>query len=138
MELTELVPPVTVGVVEVLSAVVDTEDAAEELEVTETAVLSAEADVDDEAAASVADCETTAAVVLASSCRGSGRATPARTMLKHMKEQRRAPHFRGDGPNRILQTTRRGTGALQRPVTSHTPQCSFLETGYSAKDGKKG
>ena len=138
MVLREPVPPVTVGVEETLSAVVDNEDATEELDVTEAVVLPAEADVDDEAAPSVADCETVAAVVLASSCRGSGCATPAKTTLKHTKKQRRALHIRGDGPNCILQTRRCGTGALQRLLTSHTPQCPFrkLTTPHTQRENK--
>lgn len=101
--LSELVSPITVGVAETLEAVVDTDDPIEELDVTETAVLSAEADVDDEAIFSVADdVETVAAVVLASSCRGRGHATPAETMLKHTNKQRRVPHIRVDGATFII------------------------------------
>ena len=116
--LTELVPPVTVGVADVLEeAVVDSEDAAEEeLDVTEAVVLSTEAGVDDEAALSVADGDTAvaAAVVLVSSCRGSGRAILAKLKLKHTNKQRRTPHVRGVGTTRMMsQTGRRcGTGAL--------------------------
>lgn len=122
MVLPELVPPVTVGDAETAEAVVDTEDATEEPDVTEAAVLSAEAD--DEATFSVVDGETVAAVVLASSCRGSGRATPAKTMLKHNNKQRRALHILGAGVTRILQT-RLDTGALQPLLTSHAPQCRY-------------
>lgn len=117
MALVELVPPVTVGVVETLAAVVEAGDGLEELDVTDNAVLSAEADVNDEAAFSVADEETVGVVVLASSCRGSGRATPAKTMLEHTKKQKRASHICGDGATRILQTARCDTGAVQQPVT---------------------
>lgn len=120
--LTEVVPPVTVGDAETPEAVVDTEDVTEELDVTEAAVLSAEADVDDEAASSVADEETVAAVVLASSCRGSGCAIPAKTILKHKKKQRRTPHIPGVGVARILQTRRRDTGnSPTTPRSSHSP-----------------
>lgn len=101
----------------------DTEDATEDPDVTEAVVLCAEAD--DKATSSVADGETVAAVVLESSCRGSGRATPARTMLKHNNKQRRALHVPGVGVTRILQRRRPGTGAPQRPFTFHARQCRY-------------
>ena len=96
VELTSLVPPVTVGAAAEPVSVADTEDGIEELPASETAVPSAEDVKDAEAASSVAD---EGAVVTGaspiSSCRGSGRATPAKTMLKHRKKQRTTPHILG-------------------------------------------
>lgn len=86
----------TVGIGAVLVSVTDTEDGIEELSTSETVVLSAEAAGDVEAASLVVDGESV--VVAASpspSCRGSGCATPAKTMLKHRKKQRATPHILG-------------------------------------------
>lgn len=77
-------------------SVADTEDSIEELSTSETAVLSAEDVKDAEAASSVVD---EGAVVTGaspiSSCRGSGRATPAKTRLKQRRKQRTIPHILG-------------------------------------------
>lgn len=96
VELISLVPPVTVGTGAVLVSVTDAEDGIEELSTLETVVLSAEAAGDVEAASLVVDGESVVAGASpSSSCRGSGCATPAKTMLKHRKKQRATPHILG-------------------------------------------
>lgn len=78
--------------------VADTEDGIEEVSTSGVAVLSDEAAGDVEAASPVEEGEAVMAVAsLVSSCRGSGRATPAKTILKHRRKHRRTPHIRGDG-----------------------------------------
>lgn len=96
MELISLVPPVTVGTGAVPVPVADTDDGTEELSAPETDVLSAEDVKDAEAAFSLVD---EGAVVAGaspkSSCRGRGRATPAKAMLRHRRKQRTSPHILG-------------------------------------------
>lgn len=77
-------------------SVADTEEGIEELCPSETVVLSAEDAKDAEAASSVADeGAVVTGVSLMSSCRGRGRATPAKTTLKHRRKQRTTPHIPG-------------------------------------------
>lgn len=77
-------------------SVADTEDDTEELSTSETAVLSAEAAKDVEAASRVVDGGlVVAGASPSSSCRGSGCATPAKTMLKHRRKQKTTPHILG-------------------------------------------
>lgn len=88
-----LAPPVTVGTGAVPVSVPDTEVGTEELLTSETAELSAEAADDVEAASLVVDGESVVAGASPRlSCRGSGRATPAKTMFKHRRKQRTIPH----------------------------------------------
>lgn len=77
-------------------SVADTEDDTEELSTSETAVLSAEAAKDVEAASRVVDGgSVVAGASPSSSCRGSGCATPAKTMLKYRRKQKTNPHILG-------------------------------------------
>jgi hypothetical protein len=85
-----------VGTGAVPVAVADIEDGNEELSVSENAELWAE-DVEDAGGPSliVADRAVVTGASLISSCRGRGRATPAKTTLKHRRKHRAKPHTPG-------------------------------------------